>query len=359
MKNYDVIIRGAYGAYNFGDDALLDVVYSNVVKNFPDSSIAIWGSQISYLKKSYPKATILNKADLPNVNCKHLIFGGGTQFYDFGQKRNIKSIIFLLFNPNYLFYKLRSILRNKKVNYIDAENEYYLCCGLGPFKSNSQIKKNALDRMSNSEFLYLRDMKSVDYCSEAKIESNLTVDMCFSKSITCQVTKNGKVAVILRDWSFSDSKYTIDKIYDEIKSIANYDVDIITFGKDPLTKRFASDNNMSLVSWDPELMTIDEFIKTLASYNIIISSRYHGIIYSILLNVPIIALPIENKLTQAAKELEGVVLADMSVNNLNYYIAQLNTDIINIEEKLLNTKNKNLSISSNTINQLFKAMSEK
>jgi polysaccharide pyruvyl transferase WcaK-like protein len=106
-------------------------------------------------------------------------------------------------------------------------------------------------------------------------------------------------------------------------------------------------------------MTIDEFIKTLASYNIIISSRYHGIIYSILLNVPIIALPIENKLTQAAKELEGVVLADMSVNNLNYYIAQLNTDIINIEEKLLNTKNKNLSISSNTINQLFKAMSEK
>jgi hypothetical protein len=96
MKNYDVIIRGAYGAYNFGDDALLDVVYSNVVKNFPDSSIAIWGSQISYLKKSYPKATILNKADLPNVNCKHLIFGGGTQFYDFGQKRNIKSIIFFI-----------------------------------------------------------------------------------------------------------------------------------------------------------------------------------------------------------------------------------------------------------------------
>ncbi|QPK05349.1 polysaccharide pyruvyl transferase family protein [Vibrio kanaloae] len=354
MEKYDVVIRGAYGAYNFGDDALLDVVYTNLTNKFPELNIAIWGSQTSYLKKCYPKATILKKTDLTDTECEHLIYGGGTQFYDFGQKRKLKDILYLLKNPTYLWFKIT----NKKTSYLNAKNEYYLCCGLGPFLKDSKIKANALLRMSESPFLYLRDMKSIDYCNEAGINADITVDMCFSKSLKYKKKKNGRVAVVLRDWNFTDSKYTISELYDDIVSINNYDVDIITFGDDEKTKIFASENNMNLVTWDPESMSINDFISILSSYNIIISSRYHGVIYSILLNIPVIALPIENKLEQAAKELDGVVLGDLSVNDINYYINIIDSDFEALKNKLENTRENNFRIATDTMDKLTRIIGD-
>ena len=345
LKKYDFVIRGAYGAYNFGDDALLDIVYTNLNNKFPDLNVAIWGSQKSYLEKCYPKATILTKKDLMDTECEHLIYGGGTQFYDFGQKRKIKDILFLIKNPKYLWFKIT----NKKASYIDAKSEYFLCCGLGPFSPGSKVKENALSRMGDSPFLYLRDKKSIDYCKEVGIKAQTTVDMCFSKSLKYKRKKNGRIAIILRDWSFTDSSYTIDALYNDILNINNYEFDIVTFGSDEKTKKFAKEKKINLVAWDPEIMDINDFVNILSCYNIIISSRYHGVIYSILLNIPVIALPIENKLVQAAKELDGVVLGDLGKNDINYYIDVVDSDANELKSKLECTRIRNFKIANETM----------
>jgi polysaccharide pyruvyl transferase WcaK-like protein len=57
--------------------------------------------------------------------------------------------------------------------------------------------------------------------------------------------------------------------------------------------------------WQPNLNhNISEFIEGLLNYDIIISSRYHGIVFSAVQGIPSIAIEIEPKLKIAAQTLQ-------------------------------------------------------
>lgn len=308
MSYYNVVLRGAYGAYNFGDDALLDVVYNSVINKIHPKEIAIFGSSCSYLEKMYPNSAVIDKFEAANTVCQYIIFGGGTQFYDFGKKGSLYQKLSLIKNPEYVFKKLFS----KKTLPIKSKNDIYLAVGLGPFQDKSKILKNAQVQMASSKFVSVRDEISLSFLKEANVDAIKTVDLCFSKNLSEFIkVRSGfsKIGIVLRDWDFYDSEYCIEKLKSQIDILKlSYDVEIISFGVDSNLKKRCAEYGYNLTSWDPEESSINEFISQLASFDLIISSRYHGVIYSILLGIPVVALPIEPKLKIAASELDGVIL---------------------------------------------------
>ncbi|EPI2683607.1 polysaccharide pyruvyl transferase family protein [Vibrio cholerae] len=354
MSYYNVVLRGAYGAYNFGDDALLDVVYSSVINKVPPKEIAIFGSSCSYLRKIYPNSAVIDKFEAANTVCQYLVFGGGTQFYDFGKKSGLYQKLSLIKKPEYIFKKILS----KKTLPIKSKNDIYLAVGLGPFQERSKILKDAQVQMASSKFVSVRDETSLSFLKEAHIDAIKTVDLCFSKNLSEFIkVKTGfsKIGIILRDWDFYDSEYCIEKLKNQIDRLKlSYDVEIVSFGVDKNLKRRCTEYGYSLTSWDPEVSSINEFISKLASFDLIISSRYHGVIYSILLEIPVVALPIEPKLKIAASELDGVILYK------NEGFCKIVDNIIlnhkDIICRLSKTKEDNYLIAKETMNKFVEVL---
>lgn len=355
MKQYKCLIRGAYGAFNFGDDALLDVIYSKLRSKFSGEQICIWGSNDAYISTWYPSTDVLTKKDLYNVKCENLVYGGGTQFYDFGKGRNNKQILGFFTNPRYAFNKIRNKLLDSSRKPVEYENELYVAVGLGPFKEGSVIKENVLQRMSRSNFVALRDERSIQYANEKKIDVIKTVDLCLSKNVEIGKKDSGRIAVILRDWEHTNSKYTIEHLFEALSGLDLNMIDFVTFGKDTKLKEFIREKGLSLYEWDPTSMTIDSFLDKLGSYKMIFSSRYHGVIYSVLLGVPVVALPIEPKLVQASKELSGVILFDEN-NGFGHYESLVSDNYEEIVSELLKTKAEKQKESSSVLDAMLEKL---
>ncbi|TGE79856.1 hypothetical protein C7Y70_15215 [Pseudoalteromonas sp. KS88] len=352
MNEYKCLIRGAYGASNFGDDALLDVIYTKLLSKYSEQDIAIWGSNNVYLSSWYPQSKIIIKKDLYKTQCDTLIYGGGTQFYDFGKGRSSKQLVGLLTNPAYTFNKLVNKLLGKGKKPVEFNRELYLAVGMGPFLPDSVIKKNVLQKMKRSDFVSLRDDKSMAFAEQANVTALKTVDICLSKTLQEGKKDNGRIAVVLRDWEHTESEYTIEHLYDKLKHLDLANVDFITFGKDQKLKQFIKERNLNLYEWDPYKMTIDDFLNVFGRYELIYSSRYHGVIYSVLLGIPVIALPIEPKLVQASLELPGVTLYEPEHDFLYYKdYAQANYD--KIVNSLLETKRLKHKESNQTIDKML------
>lgn len=355
MDKYKCLIRGAYGASNFGDDALLDVIYKKLLSIYTEQEIAVWGSNNAYISQWYPNSKVIVKKDLYKIKCKNLIYGGGTQFYDFGKARKPKQFLSLFFNPIYALNKLNNRLFNKGVKPVEYDKEFYLAIGLGPFLPNSKIKENILTRMKLSSFVSLRDNKSMNFAKEGNVKAIKTVDICLSKEVREGKKDNGRIAVVLRDWEHTQSEYTIEGLIEQIKGLDINKVDFITFGPDKKLKEFIKNNNLSSFEWNPYTMTINKFLDTLGNYKMVFSSRYHGVIYSVLLGIPVIALPIEPKLVQASIELSGVILYDPEMG-FAHYKNQIENNYDKITADLLETKKRKYIESNKTIDTLLESL---
>jgi len=355
MDKFKCLIRGAYGASNFGDDALLDVIYTKLLSKYSEQEIAIWGSNNAYISKGYPNSKAIVKKDLYKTRCNSLIYGGGTQFYDFGKARSSKQLWDLLLNPSYTLNKLKNKLFNKGIKPIEYDKEFYLAVGLGPFLPDSKVKENVLKRMKISNFVSLRDNKSMCFAEEGDVQAIKTVDICLSKTIAEGKKDNGRIAVVLRDWEHTHSEYTVEYLFEQVKGLELSEVDFITFGPDTKLKEFLKENNLSSFEWDPYSMTINEFLETFGNYKMVFSSRYHGVIYSVLLGIPVIALPIEPKLIQASIELNGVILYKPQMG-FKHYKNQIENNYDKISADLLETKRLKFIESNKTIDTLLASL---
>ncbi|EKG0038836.1 polysaccharide pyruvyl transferase family protein [Vibrio cholerae] len=346
MIKKKILVRGAYGAYNFGDDALLDSVMKLILQKYKQSDIAIFGSDSSYLSMWFPDAHVVELNDLYNISCDKLVYGGGTQFYDFGRLNLYSKINILIKRPIYSIKKIMEKLSNGNPAILYNE-ELFLGIGLGPFVRKSTILNCVKDKINKSSFVYLRDKKSIEYANnDPKIK--LATDICFSKEYPIRkINKVENIAVILRDWEHTDTQYDYDGMKVQLDSLEKkYNVTYVTFGKDSGLKSSLIGYNKKILEWDPENNKIDDFVLKLREFDFIISSRYHGIIYSVILNIPALSMPIENKLIQVTIDIPCVAL--YKGGNLSDYILN-NSDIIYEKQIEIDAYRKKLKNSADTM----------
>lgn len=336
MIKVNIGIRGAYGEKNFGDDALMLFLYKwSLDRNIDVSFI---GRESAYVYHLIPKDRYILKNKSHRYHFEKLILGGGTQFFSFQNLPKGENKVKLLFSSPIQFgLKFFNYIEKKfiykKVNY----NELFsVGIGLGPFIKNSKQELMAQTQIRDMEGLFVRDNYSYNFAKEFNINTHLGTDICFLPDIydftkfknTSKTIK--KIGIIVRDWDYSQvaDSYLREVLKYSIKlSEDGYEVVFIFFKDEPNSENEILSSGFKFVKWEPLQNEIQDFVEFLATFDLFISARFHGIIFGALLNIPSIAIELEPKL-RVTKELlkEGVEiweqpfeknLADM-VKNFNY-----------------------------------------
>lgn len=299
---YDIVIKGAYGASNFGDDALL----FSLIQSLPKSkSIAVIGKKNNYINKHFKNIHYYTYSDEVKIQCGVLIWGGGTQFYSF---KSFKLLFYKFMNikstPRILINKLKLGYRGVQVNF---KREIYLSIGFGPFSSTSK-ESLAGNRISKAQSVYIRDDLSYtslkQYVTSEKIHR--TEDIClldFARYKNKNKNKNKRVAIIIRDWKYNSNSLHIKKTIEFYQKFhKKIDMDFILFADDKVCIKALNSKNIPYLQWDPTKLNILDFSNMLSCYERIVSSRYHGIIFSLIHSIPSVAINIEPKLSQVSSE---------------------------------------------------------
>lgn len=121
-------------------------------------------------------------------------------------------------------------------------------------------------------------------------------------------TLGSKIGIILRDWphSWRGPQYlaAIKELYLLLKHQGR-SVQLISFCSkseiEVLTELF--DNTENILCWIPQEISVKDFFSELSMFDIFFTARFHGAIFSALLEKPFICIDLEQKLSIIAKEL--------------------------------------------------------
>lgn len=352
MNKYKVVIEGAYGEKNFGDDALLRVIYKFIEHIYKEDEILIITKTkaLNYSLEQFSRGSDIETID--NIKClavDNIIYGGGTQFFKFDKSNSLTfKAKQALNNPRLIFsFVKKKIFKCSLVGF-----KHYIGIGLGPFEKVNDFQKLNV-KFNDSVSFFVRDKQSEYYAKKIGVKNvKKYTDICFAEKINIlkenRLNKHKKVGIILRDWEHTNFNFNVDNTIVELNKIEDIEFEYIVLGNDKELLKDLNRNDVKYSCYDPDNISFNDFLKYLSSFDLVITSRYHGVIYSILLGIPFIALNIEPKLEIAAKELGAIsiisrnTLSELSdiVKNINY-----KKEIEKVEE----TKNKQHIIAINML----------
>jgi len=310
QKNYKISILGGYGLRNFGDDALMYILHKVFSSQYKEKDIAYICTPSQYLKRLVNSTDIIDIKNHSKVNTSMLIYGGGTQFYSFKPKKSLLYKIFLsLKEPKIFIAKIRNKLIKKHMKSIRINSKSAIGIGVGPFLSNANknIEFNTKQLFLGMDFVGVRDIYSLKKCKEWGLTNvRQYADLCYlmeeevkfkNKKISNKIKKIG---IIVRDWTQTEegSRYysKIFPLVDDLKS-SGYEVNILLFSqKRDIFWLKELKNIDNIVTWDPDKDTILEFLQILDTFDLFITARYHGAVFSTLLDKPFISICVEQKL---------------------------------------------------------------
>lgn len=338
MGKLKINVKGAYGATNFGDDLLMDLFEKYFIDQFNDIQLNFEGMY----EVDYPNKILVNSTyNTKNYNEDWLVYGGGTQFFAYTDgKRTLKTIFnTLVNNPKRILDKLFKTEKAKVEESHKPQHTAFLGFGLGPFYNNIHKITQVKNTLNKAVFVGVRDGVSKKYCDDWNIESSFGADIAFSSYFNYnvksnhqkQTSKKKKVAIIVRDWVWEETGRGFYSPIMELykKKNTNFDFKFVVFApfKDPewMDKLEGED----FLFWDPKKYSIQDFLDILSSFDVFISSRFHGAIIGALLVKPVIAIEIEPKLRILTKDVKEILLwekpfkiedIENKLNTLNYNV---------------------------------------
>lgn len=304
-----VVLNGGYGLRNFGDDALMYYALVNLLDIYDASEITVISANVDYVKKWFPG---VNVSSHPIVPSELYIIGGGTLYYSFskgfsGQTR-VQKLIALATQPKHFLSRMKKakFLINSSYRNFDTIS---LGIGYGPFvNKDTHSYKSAVKNISESYSVCVRDTKSLEFASEYRQNVVHGTDICFSANVldlseinTSNATLKNNIGIIVRDWDNGTEADSYDeKIHIIERSLTEkgYNVTYILYSdlRDEKWRNWIESNKKDYIIWNPSTQTILDFLKVLSNFDTFISARFHGVIFSTILNKPSISVRLEPKL---------------------------------------------------------------
>lgn len=309
-----ILIKGAFGYENFGDDALMIAAHEIIKSVFPNEKISVLCDNNSYIKKIINSVNILERSNEHKEKIDIIIYGGGTQFYSFPltkQASLFSRIVKHAIKPKIIIKKLMFEIR-KRFNSSIVSKTYAIGIGIGPFVENCKNISIARNIFCNMDYIAVRDIMSYELCSSWGCKKlSFCADICYlpglwdaylSKTIkNNKVKKINSIGVIIRDWPHSNEGNSyIDPLFKTVDLLRSYgkSVDFISFSKkyDKDWSQRLDERGEKCEAWEPEMCNISDFLKSLSTYDIFITTRYHGAVFSSILSKPVLCIEIEQKL---------------------------------------------------------------
>lgn len=297
-----ILISGYYGFDNFGDDAILHAMVSEMKKHLNNPKITVISGNPAKTKKVYDVDSVykLNFKEIIKKMkaCNVFISGGGSLLQDVTSCRSFLYYLGLIFLAKYI-YRKRTII---------------FAQGVGPI-STIFARFIARQVLNNVDLVTVRDKDSQSYLKKLGIDSILVADPAWGLEISATADNLLKVDKInlgiqLREWKALTNKNlniiadTIcEKFNDEKKCINlislqdTHDLEITQRLKNILFKKKLK-SEVRIYSG----LTIDQSINLLGNLDYLIGMRFHANLISINFNVPTMALSYDPKVTSLALE---------------------------------------------------------
>jgi len=311
QKKYKISILGGYGLRNFGDDALMYILHKVMSSKYKKNNLSYICTPEKYLQNIIDSTDIIDISSYNNLQTDILIYGGGTQFYSFKAKRNLIYRIFInLKNPIVFIKKIKKkfFKRNSKKS-INMIKTSALGIGVGPFlpQADKNVELNTKQLFLKMGFVGVRDSYSFNKCNKWGLNNvKQYADLCYlmndefifdSKKSSTEVKKIG---IVVRDWNHTkEGAAYYEQIIPLMEKLRQneYKVNILLFSqKRDIYWLKKLKGIESVIIWDPDKDTIKKFLKILDSFDLFITARYHGAVFSTLLGKPFISIGVEQKL---------------------------------------------------------------
>ncbi len=320
-NKFKAALCGAYGESNFGDDLLMICLHSVCRKVFLVNEVIIFVAESNdpgYVP--FLLDNVVTGNEMSDIECDTLILGGGTHFFRFQYStryvENLINSIWVAVNRSKRISKvIRRILNGNGIKY---ENKMAVSVGLGPFERNISIKQ--LEDLKENSLLQIRDSRSYDLCSSYGVNNCLLrTDIVYNHELWIELGKvecesKKKITIILRDWSQTKIGAQHSSIIIDNTSLLKdrfplYEFNYVLFSsnRDAKCEKLLIKNNEEYLKWDPYRYTVIEFIDQFSDSEMIISSRFHGLVVASVLNIPSVAVGIDPKLSDLGRGLEDTI----------------------------------------------------
>lgn len=318
--NIPITIVGAYGKGNLGDDILMNAVLASIRGVVPDSDVCVQtGPSVDYPLQWHPGIRFLSVNSADPIATELLIYGGGTQFCAYAKTRGwgdrIGRASRYLLRPSVLWQRCRT----RTVKTIEFRRAAAISLGVGPFVPGSSIEKRAQTYLRRLDWLSVRDSLSQEYCTNFGVKhTRLNADICSASEFwgagkvepSSQRGHLERIGVIVRDWPYDREGgrylHPLRKAIEQVRATGIH-AEYISFAphqdKSVVSQLRASGEEV--LCWDPIRGSVADFVSLLGTFDLLVSSRAHGIIIGAALGIPSIAIEVESKLRVIAASLNG------------------------------------------------------
>ncbi|WP_457676130.1 polysaccharide pyruvyl transferase family protein [Thiolapillus sp.] len=307
-----ILLTGYYGKANFGDDVLLKVAHGISRKWWPDADISVLcdGYRDDYLGKLLKEdVTILAPGEKGEFDL--VVHGGGGTFFDFGSYGRFDRFLHYLMDavgPEY-YVRMHMIMRRLLgKQHLRTRQRVGWGIGVGHYARGSVKLRRDLPILMDFDSLMVRNSGSVERLREIGVRQSVTegADLCFLDEYwvpdgidreTDATSETKKLGVVLRDWPFSDGRNCLARMMKLLPVLRErYDLTLFVFDERTDGKLIEMAAAYKPVVWNPMKMSMEDYCRQLGAQDVVVSSRAHGVMCSVLLGVPAVALGIEPKL---------------------------------------------------------------
>ncbi len=323
------VISGYYGYNNSGDDALLSTVYRDIREINKDNEVVILtkeGHDYNFKNVSFVNRFNIFKTMKSIRKSDVLVMGGGSLLQDRTSNRSLYYYLLIIY--------LGSVFKKKIYLYSN---------GIGSIKKgfNTWLTKNIVNKVNIITF---RDRESYEYMKWIGLDKPkliLTADSVFSMEYTPKIKERQKrVAFIVREWtgrseystklaSFADylnDKYGLESVFVPLK--VPQDIEIIKLVQSKMKSK------SSLIILDEHREVIDY----LSESYLVISMRFHGLIYSSIAGTISLGLSYDKKVDSICKMLDAPCqkVEDFNIESYKNSVDDILSDYDENRTKLLN-----------------------
>lgn len=298
----EVLISGYYGFDNFGDDAILHVLVSELKKKFRSPGITVISNNPKKTEKIYGVDSVY-RFNLPGITkkmeiCNFFISGGGSLLQDVTSFRSFLYYLGLIHMAN---------SRDKKTIIYGQ--------GIGPI---STIFARFLTRnvLLKTALTAVRDRESRDFLKQLRVDSVLVTDPVWHfKSLDGNNFFNNdkiNIGVQLREWKTFSNKAlnTVAEAVEEKFNDEKYCINLIVLQDTQDIKIMQNLKNIFLKKklkskiriYSTSYLSIPQSLSMFGSLDYLIGMRYHACLVAINFNVPTLALSYDPKVKHLAIE---------------------------------------------------------
>ena len=327
-----ILISGYYGFDNFGDDAILHVLVSELKKHLNNPRITVISNNPAKTTRIYDTKSV-HRFNLKEIikkmkNCDAFISGGGSLLQDVTSFKSFLYYLSLIFLAKYF----------GKKTIIFAQGIGPISTILARFLTGFVLKK--------IDLITVRDKESQSFLKKLGVNSILATDpvWCLELSTEDKLLKVDKINVglQLREWKtltnnninviaeiistkFNDEKNCINLI-----SLQDtHDLEIMQrFKKVLLNKNLKSE--VRIFSG----LSIEQSVNLIGNLDYLIGMRFHACLISASFNVPTLALSYDPKVTSLALESKMPFININSLKkNKDHFILKID-ELISDQERI-------------------------